>query len=453
MNLNFTPKQFWILLLLSLGFLPFSCNKDEQTTLTLTTLQTEKYTAEVAVEWFSLATELVKTTSGFTPPVMARAMGYMGVTLYEAVVPGMPEYQSLAGQISDLKPQDLPLALKDKTYFWPLVANSALGAVTEYLFSNASAGDKIRIAALRDQFESYYRGQTDFETRDRSITFGKVLGDAIVAWAAKDKIGDNAQLRNFPADYVLPTGPEKWVPTSAQLIPLQPYWGKARTFIPNCVKETEPAPPFTFSTATNSRFYGQALEVYTVSKEIQAQEKVIAEYWADGGGTVTPPGHSISIATQLIKEEKQNLAKAALLYARLGMAVNDAFVSCWSCKYAYNLLRPVTYIQKYIDPAWKPLIGTPPFPEYTSGHSTQSGAAAIILSETFGYNYAFVDITHRSRTDINGSPRRFTSFTEAANEAMNSRLFGGIHYRMGNERGLSQGMEVGKKIMNLRFER
>lgn len=448
-------KQFfrfvpWLLL----GFLtlPLGCNDDTTAELTELPLAAE-FTAEVPQEWLGLTLELIKTTPGFSPPVAARALGYLGVTAYESVVGGIPNHQSLAGQLSDLKAPDLPKPLAGEAYFWPLAANAALAEVTDRLFFNASASDKFKIAALRDQFDNFYRNQIDFDVRERSVNFGRLLGQAIVSWAATDPVGHEAQMKNFPSDYVLPKGEEKWVPTGAQAIPLQPRWGNARTFVPNCAALTQPVPPFAFSTAPNSRFYGQALEVYTVSKEILEEEKVIAAYWADGGGTVTPPGHSMAIAIQLSKAQQQNLAQAAMLFARLGMAVNDAFVSCWRCKYQFNLLRPETYIQKYIDPTWKPFIATPPFPEYTSGHSTQSGAMAVILSETFGYNFPFTDNTHQGRTDINGRPRAFANFIEAGTEAMNSRLYGGIHYRMGNERGLNQGMAVGKEIMELRFER
>ena len=154
---------------------------------------------------------------------------------------------------------------------------------------------------------------------------------------------------------------------------------------------------------------------------------------------------------QILASEKANLARAAEVYAKLGMGVHDAFVSCWKTKYETNLIRPITYIHEYIDDSWTNPLPTPPFPEYTSGHSVQSGATAQILTDLLGENYAFVDRTHITRTDIDGSARSFSSFYEFADEAAISRLYGGIHYRAAIELGVEQGIEIGKNIGTLQF--
>ncbi len=438
-----------VLLICIIMLFPFSCQKD---TPIPDPPVVENASSVVVHQWFSLALELIKTTPGMTPPVAARALGYMGITSYEAIVKGFFGYISLAGQLTDLAPSDLPQISDNLSYSWPQVANAALAVVVENLFFNASTVDKFRINELRARLHDDYLTQSDFQESDRSMEFGRAIGTAILKWAAEDPIGHQGQIKNFPSNYVLPSGPEKWVPTGSQLIPLQPYWGNARTFVPNCAALTQPQKHLDFDVAPGSAFYQQAKEVYDISRALDAEQKIIAEYWADGGGTVTPPGHSTSIAIQLIQKEELDLINAALLMARIGIAVNDAFVSCWRCKYTFNLMRPQTYIQKFIAPEWKPLIATPPFPEYTSGHSTQSGATATVLSQTFGANYAFTDYTHQNRTDINGKPRSFTSFDAVAREAAISRLYGGIHYTMGNEQGLAQGRAIGKEVMALRFK-
>jgi hypothetical protein len=144
------------------------------------------------------------------------------------------------------------------------------------------------------------------------------------------------------------------------------------------------------------------------------------------------------------------LDKAAEVYCRVGMAAHDAFISCWKCKYKYNLLRPVTFIQTSIDPSWNAYLENPPFPEYTSGHGTVSGAIAIVLSDMFGYNYSFTDFSHNK----NGlKPRTFESFLHYANEAALSRLYGGIHYRISNERGLENGKRVGRAICEIKMNK
>jgi hypothetical protein len=170
---------------------------------------------------------------------------------------------------------------------------------------------------------------------------------------------------------------------------------------------------------------------------------LIAHFWADNPRqTGLPPGHSVRIATQHVQD--LDLASAAEAYALVGIAVGDAFISCWWEKYLYNLLRPETYIQRFIDPTWKPLIATPPFPEYTSGHSVQSGASNVVLVALFG-DGAFVDSTHAAR---GLAPRAFDSLTAAFEEAAVSRLYGGIHYPMGIDDGVPQGRCIGQAVLD-----
>ncbi len=163
----------------------------------------------------------------------------------------------------------------------------------------------------------------------------------------------------------------------------------------------------------------------------------------------TPAGHWIAIVLQIADRDALPVELVSATLAKLGVAQADAFISCWSTKFRYNLLRPVTYIRRHIDPAWEPLLITPPFPEYTSGHSTQSGAAATVLAAMLGEDFAFDDETH---VDDDLPVRRFPSFAAAAEEAAVSRLYGGIHFRFGNEAGLAQGRRVGAYAAALRTE-
>jgi hypothetical protein len=154
----------------------------------------------------------------------------------------------------------------------------------------------------------------------------------------------------------------------------------------------------------------------------------------------TPPGHWISIAMQVLDNEEAPLDRNVDVMARLGITVADAFIGCWDAKFKYDLVRPVTYIKRNIDKKWETLLITPPFPEYPSGHSTQSGAAATVLTAVFGENYAFEDRTHEADGLI---PRKYASFWTAAEEAGISRLYGGIHYRAAIVEGLQQGRCIG----------
>ena len=152
--------------------------------------------------------------------------------------------------------------------------------------------------------------------------------------------------------------------------------------------------------------------------------------------SMTPPGHWISIAMQVAEQAKLGLEDNVDLLARLGIAMSDAFVGCWHEKFEYNLVRPITYIKKNIDPKWEPILNTPPFPEYPSGHSTVSGAMDAVLTAFFGDNYAFED---KTGSPDGRNPRLFKSFHEAAEEAGISRLYGGIHFQSAIVDGLIQG--------------
>ncbi len=228
----------------------------------------------------------------------------------------------------------------------------------------------------------------------------------------------------------------------AALLGAQPSHGVASA------GSSDPGPPPAFSTDPASALYVEANEVYQTVNGLTAEQLEIALFWSDDPGTTaTPPGHSASILTQTLRSQNSSLATAAVGYARLGLAVCDAFIECWDTKFQYNLLRPISYIRQYIDQGWgNPLpLTTPPFPEYTSGHSVQSAAAATVLTATFG-SIAFTDHTHDAR---GLPPRSFSSFEAAAQEAAISRLYGGIHYRAAIERGLQQGRRIGAAVAAL----
>ena len=436
--------------LLMIGLIT-ACDPDDKEVTFLPTA--DEYDSELVQDWMDLTLQLTKETAGYTPPVAARMFGYVGLALFESVRPGIPKGISMAGQVSGLQASNLPEIDPNLEYHWPLVGNAALAQIVKACYAPATEQNKFLIASLEQKYNERYRNKIHDDIHKRSTEYGKAVADAIANYAN----GDGQQFcyqTNFPATYTVPTGTGLWVPTAPafQKIPLQPFWGKVRTFYPNNADVSMvPAPP-TYSTDKTSPFYQQALEVFTTVKNLTTEQKTIAEYWSDDPGkTFTPPGHSIAITKQVLAKEEASLAVAAEAFARVGMGVHDAFVSCWNAKYTHNLLRPISYIKDQIDASWNAHLATPPFPEYTSGHSTQSGATAQILSDLFGYNYTFTDRAHKDRTDINGSPRTFSTFFEFANEAAVSRLYGGIHYRAGNEQGLLQGIRVGKNISKLKF--
>ncbi len=416
--------------------------------------------ATVAIEWYQMVNELIKTTPGYSPPVASRALGYIGVGFYEAMYPGNPGRVSLAGQLNDLHENMLPFVFFEEHFHWGIVANRFFEVMAGHLFPNAPAAQQRAATELARRWENdFFQGDLSRtgngrDVLERSKVFGKQMADAIFAWSATDAIGHEGYLKNFPADYVLPTGADKWIPTGAEQKPLQPYWGWVRSFIPNSNNIALKAPN-PFSTIRNSNFYKEADQVYQTVKNLSAEQRTIAFYWADGAGTITPPGHSAAIAMQIVEDHQLHLGEAADVMAKIGIGVADAFILCWKTKYRYNLLRPASYIQRYIDPNWKPLLSTPPFPEHTSGHSTQSGATAEILNFLFGEMH-FTDRTHQNRTDAAApagafKPRSFDNFYKMAQEAADSRLYGGIHYQRGNQVGLEQGYHIGRLVNALQI--
>ena len=404
------------------------------------------FDAAVPIAWFDLVQHLIRDTPGYSPPVASRALGCLGVSLYELLVGGMSDHISLAGSLNDLDP--LPRSHPGTAYHWPTVANAALAAMTRSLFTTAPEAMRAEI----DRLEASLHRDVPHGIRLRSVDRGREVAGAIDAWSRVDG-GHEGYLRNFPSDYVPPTGPGMWTPTLPGFLPaLQPYWGGNRCMALPSALACDPGSPPPFSTDEDSTFFAEAMEVYETVNALTPAQLEIALFWSDDPGqTATPPGHSVSVLGQLLRAQDRSLADAAVAYARLGIAVCDAFIACWRVKYDHNLVRPISYIRGAIDPTWgDPLpLSTPPFPEYTSGHSVQSGAAAEVLKATFG-EVAFTDHTH----DARGFPHRsFDSFSAFAQEAAISRLYGGIHYRSAIDRGLEQGRCVGAMVTALPMRR
>ncbi|MEX1024507.1 MAG: vanadium-dependent haloperoxidase [Planctomycetota bacterium] len=393
---------------------------------------------DAAIAWFDLLYDSI-ATEGLSPPVASRIIGYASVAAYEAVVPGMPDHRSLVGQLNDF---DTVPAVVPGRHHWPSVLNAAVASTLEGLFAGASAPTLQAIADLEASLAADAALDNSTVVLDRSTAHGEAIAAAVLDWS----LGDGYDIWNNCA-YTPPTGAGMWEPTPPAMAPaLQPCWGKLRPFVLLFGAECSTlAPPF-FSEDPGSAFHTEALEVYDVVNALTQPQMDIAEFWADNPvQTGTPPGHWISIVGQVAVQHDKTLADVAEAYAHVGLAVADAFISCWDMKFYYNLMRPLTYVNSPTglnDPAWTTPIGTPPFPEYTSGHSVQSGAAAQVLDDLWG-DLPFDDNTHDGLWPM----RSFTSFFEAADEAAISRLYGGIHYRAAIERGVEQGRCIGQTIL------
>ncbi|HJQ11049.1 MAG TPA: vanadium-dependent haloperoxidase [Gemmatimonadaceae bacterium] len=409
------------------------------------------FDAGVPVAYYDLSLRFSKQTAGFTPPVQGRAFGYMGLALYEAVVGGMPENQSVAHQLNGVGA--LPTANEGIPYNWPLVANAAMAEVMRGLWgdqTNRAASNIADLNALEASLESQYGVGVPPGIAKLSTDFGRSVGAAVFA-TSRDDGGDRGYLTNFPTSYTPPTGAAFWVATATGQVALQPFWAATvRTLALSNSAECDPGAPPAYSEQTGSAFYDEANLDYQLSKTLTPEQITIARYWADGPGTISGPGHSLAIVNEIVMQQHANLAEAAEAYGRAGIADADALTAIWQAKYQYNLLRPVTYIRRVIDPTWTPLLPTPPFPEYVSAHSGQSAAVALTLEALFGENVAFVDHAH----DADGfASRSFNSIFAAAEEAGMSRLYAGIHFRSGNLNGQALGRCVAAKVNSLSWRR
>ena len=404
--------------------------------------------AEILRRWYTLVLRLVRHTPTYSPPVASRAFAYLGVAAYQAVASGSTSLLSLEGQLNGLK--GLPKRVAGMAYSDAIITHCVMASAIKTFFGNTGPTGQRVMAATEKKLKAKALAGVAGDVAARSLQFGEALTAAIIAWSEGDG-GAVVENMGFPMEYKLTEGPARWVPTSAirqQQAPLLPAWGENRSFaMPDGASCPLPPPP-DYSEEPASAFHREAMEVYDTTRALTPEQEVIARFWSDDPMlSPTPPGHWISIALDILAQEKAGLDRSADLLMRLGIAMADAFIGCWNAKFQYDLLRPVTYIKRVIDPAWEPLLITPPFPEYPSGHSTQSGAAAAVLTSFYGDDFSFTDRTHE-RDGL--APRHFSSFDAAAQEAGISRLYGGIHFRSAIDRGLEQGRCIGAHTVALR---
>ena len=401
----------------------------------------------VMLQWYRLVLELVRHTPTYSPPVAARAFAYLGVTGYEVMAAGRPEMASLAGQLNGLQ------AAAGRTageYDEAVVMHAAMAQAVRNFFGNTGPSGQQAMDRMDAIVSEQIAAGLSGEVVARSEAHGRALAQHVWLWSQSDggAVIDNM---GFPREFALNPAPGHWKPTSTialQQAPLLPGWGNNRPFaMPAGTACPLPSPP-AYSEDPASEFYAQAREVYDVTRALTDEQKTIARFWSDDPmQSPTPPGHWVALVMTLIDKDALDGPHAADALMRLGVAVADGFIGCWAAKFEYDTMRPVGYIQAVIDPKWEPLLITPPFPEYPSGHSTQSGAAAAVLTAIFGEGYRFGDPTHE---EDGMAARQFTSFWQAADEAAVSRLYGGIHFRAAIERGLEQGRCIGAYAVALR---
>jgi PAP2 superfamily len=384
----------------------------------------------------------------FPPMIASRIYGYAHVASYEALTAGAPQYLSLSGQLKGL--ENLPRPEADKEYCYPLASVAAYMKVGKKLtFSEDSMTNYA--AAILAKFKAAGVPKDVFQ---RSVAFGDTIGGAIIKWSGKDNY---LQMRSMPKYTVTPQNPTRWKPTAPGYDDaLEPHWRKLRPYLLDSAAQFKPIPATPFDTVKSSKFYKEALEVYQSVQDSTPDRIATAWYWDDNPSAlnnvghvnfirkkITPPGHWLHITMYATRQQKLDIFKATEAFAQVAIAEFDAFISCWDEKYRSEVIRPETYISKYIKPEFTPIIVTPPFPEYTSGHSVASGAAASVLTTLLGKNTAFTDSTE---VIFGIEPRSYKSFDEAAEQAAVSRFYAGIHYRPAVDEGLKQGRLIGEYV-------
>lgn len=392
---------------------------------------------EVLQDWYKMVLQLTRHTATMSPPVASRAYGYIGVAAYEVVASGSDKLQSLAGQLNGLT--ELPARDAGQAYDTSIALDAALGAVVGDLFSHTGPIGHRALDSLEAQLIAALADDVDSAVVTRSREYGRAVAAKILDWSRTDG-GADVENMGFPLQYTPKVGPQYWVPTSTvvqQQAPLLPEWGNNRPFALPTGATCPTGDPPAYSEDKGSEYYKQAKEVYDSWKGLTADQRAIARFWADDAMlSVTPPGHWLQIALNIIDQKQLSIDKTVDVLMRVGTAEADAFIGCWNSKFVYDTVRPITFIRRTMDPKFDTVVSTPPFPEFPSGHSTQSAAAATVLTALFGDNFAFDDNTD----EADGlTPRSFPSFWAAANEAGISRLYGGIHYRAAIELGAAQG--------------
>lgn len=412
---------------------------------------------DVAIAWSEMALFVMQYTPANSPTFASRGVGYIGLTMYESIVHGYPSYQSLAGQLNGLGLSGYPLPEADREYNWILSFNAAQAFILKNIYNQTSDKNKTRIDSLERAFTNYFGSKIDQSVFNRSIDYGRNVAEAIFKWSKYDG-GHRGYLKNFDTDLEHPDGPGSWKPPlyaqSFSHHPLHPHWGKNRTFlVENSNLRTPEMIPY--DTVEGSLYYQQYLNVYQKDLTLTQAEKEAAIWWGDDPDvTFTPPGHSFYLANLAIKGKGPSLIQCAETYARVGMAVADAFISCWKWKYHFFSERPNTFIPQFIDPEWESFWPDPPFPSFPSGHAIQAAAFATSIADIYGDSFVFTDSSHVGRgrdelREVDFVARSFDSFWAMAQETADSRFYGGIHTAQDNEVGLVEGARIAGNVNNL----
>ncbi len=445
-------------------------------------MRASAYNNDVFLKWNTVYLEIDRFAPGFRPSPGPHALAYFGLSAYESVVQSMPSFNSLQPQLPGLI---LPKAHKNAEYYHPATVNESYHSLMLYFFSYLQKTRPAEFAKIENTYQllrQKYVNRVPNSVLTRSENFGKAVAKAVADWETLDVVGHEAFLNPAPQNYVPPVGLGLWQPTAPDFSRAAfPEFGKSRYFALRGAEQLSP-PPLSYSESPNSDLYKQAEEVFNrvnainEKKPTSYEDKWIAEFWSDDFVNVTfsPPGHLLSIANQVAQRENLNLAECAEMYAKLGLALNDAGAATWKSKYFYNVERPISYIRRVLSKKYSaastwlsalnnPLTSakglTPAFPSYPSGHSAFGGAGGVVLSALFEkkedcfHNYGFFDLSHFGRTEFISTPRFYKSFKEMAKEDAHSRIPLGVHFAMDCDEGLRLGELAAKRVLEMPWKK
>ena len=377
-----------------------------------------------------------------------RWFAYCGIGLYESVVPGMPSYKSLHGQLTDMP--EMPATEPGKAYHWPTCANAALAYLNKHFYTAAnSAAYQYSLDSLENALNAEYEAETDGATFQRSKDFGKAVAEKIYAWSEVDGYKVANRPFTWPV-YPIPEG--TWTNTAPNPTGIAaPYWGENRPFVPGSTTGTASPLPPTYSADPNSGYYAMVKEVYDISQQLTDAQKEAANYFNDEPGYKAGT-HYISVFDQVMHNENRQLDFYALAHAKTAISMAESMINCWKIKYAQLVDRPIRYIRNVLGySTWEPFIHTHPHPEFPSGHSQNAGAFAAAMTSIFGDNY---HLTLHTYDNKGLSPRSYNSFNEMAIDIGKARVYGGIHNTYSCVEGRKQGERIANNVISmLKFQK
>ena len=416
--------------------------------------QTKNYSSNVINEWLETQKSLL-----YSPPVSygvnaGRYMAYSGIAVYEATVPGMPEYQSLYGQLNEMP--EMPKTEPGKAYHWPTCANAALAEITRKLFTFTPVTNTA-VNATEDRLNAVYEAEIgNTATFDRSKAFGKAIAQKVAEWAATDH-----PWSLWEPMVLTDNSPGKWWPENNN--PVMPnglaYWGNTRTIVRGSIDNVVGQPYAYNDNDKNSPYYKDFQEVYDISKHLTFKQKRLALYYNDPLVNGYPGGASyFPVFKQILAQVNPMLDVAALAFAKTGMSLMDATIGSMKAKFTIMQERPFQFIRRVIEPSndpatmWKPFIPTPPYSDLPANHATFAGSFTHALTTLFGNNVHFTNNTYNGTlVTIDGNTTdlgtyNYNSFYELAKDIAISRVLGGIHTRLAVVEGLKQGVRTAQNI-------